>query len=262
MRPDYELSIRAGVKLIPANQHILWPFFRDFWKCSSDALIPENRLLELGGDEHDVVVVPKGPSVYVFETELSRVTWYRKSNLIAVEGALYAIISEHNHLLGSYAWLACGEKVDADYVTIYGSGMRYKRTELGEIKLSALHIHRCTGKPMQSGCAVYDHAHTNALLMRPSEPWYTPGFYDRLHKGEYSKLNLLNSGKIERLQKWIRSKLTGSNKESTVRQFRNHGWLRLLNDDLFELVCDWAFRFVQSRLIERRFSLPLRSSPT
>ena len=141
--PDI-MSERAGVSRIRMRDHFLWPFYREMagWEeeVEGEQMIfePSESPLRKGID----LIWPTG-HVYEFVTNCNtKCVFYAQSGLVSIHGALYAVIYERRHVLGSYAWLADqGRQVDAQL-----SFRMIQRGICNILRIEGLHIHRSTGE--------------------------------------------------------------------------------------------------------------------
>jgi hypothetical protein len=132
---------------IPLHQHTLWPMLFDA-RYAASANNPVSRNWGLDLDSTDTVCVPKQHAVFTFALKhcVSQITWYPASNLVSVDGRLYSVFFEHNHLLGSYAWLSTvNETVSEEYLTVENTPLTYIVSD-GILTINGMYIHRRTGQ--------------------------------------------------------------------------------------------------------------------
>ena len=235
------ISERAGERKIRLRERAGWPYFGAselFADLRGDDLV--FRGMDAPLDDSDLVCMPKRPcDVYEFETQGGEIlTWYARSNLVAWRGLLYAVFYEINNMLRSYAWLTA---TDACATLVRNSGLKCVFLRDGELHITGLHVHRCTGEIVRwiraSGASEPGWAGVHCMRMRSPEPWYTRGFVlERLPK--YLRNDLLNRGQIRKLQDWMREKggVLRSKRELQLRRLRSVGWFSILTDDIFELI--------------------------
>jgi hypothetical protein len=238
--PD-AISERAGAPRCRMRDHYLWPFYCEIngWDDSvADTLTFEtgSAPLRKGVD----LMWPRG-HVYEFGDDI---VYYAQSGLVSVEGTLYAVFYEREHVLGSYAWLAGG---GGDVVVVPDAGLRYKKIRRGEcndiLRITGLHFHRSTGEAVrmisESGEIIIASGQSDCMRIRPLVPWHTLDFYNGGAVGPVLDLMLV------RLQRWIRkkcAKLWSAREYDFWNQFRDVGHFALLSDDLFRLIVRLAVR--------------------
>ena len=238
--PDI-ISERAGVSRIRMRDHFLWPFYRELagWEDSvgeQQIFEPAEAPLRKGID----LVWPTG-HVYEFGTTCSaKCVFYAQSGLVSIHGALYAVIYEHVHVLGSYAWLA-------DQARRADTGLSLKMIQRGKcniLRIEGLHIHRSTGEIvrwiLESGETTTGTGFSDCMRIRPRVPWHTKNFYTG---GATARVTLDLA--VVRLQRWMRKKCkeVWSTREIEFwNRFRDYGWFANLTDDLFRLVVAQAVR--------------------
>ena len=239
--PDI-ISERAGVSRIRMRDHFLWAYYSEMagWEESvGEQLIfePSEAPLRKGID----LVWPTG-HVYELRTKCgARCVFYAQSGLVSVHGVLYALFYEHVHVLGSYAWLV-DQGRDAE---LLGFEL-IRRGELCNIlRIEGLHIHRSTGEIVrwirETGETSVGTGFSDCMRIRPRIPWHTKNFYTAGTMRGLLTLDLL----VIRLQRWMRRKCKDiwSTKELNFwNEFRDHGWLAHLNDDVFGLMVKHAVR--------------------
>ena len=229
------ISERAGAKKVRRRDHFLWRRFREEMggrEDEGDEMEFEHTGMRLYAA--DLVQIPKGPVVFVFETDTATIVWYSKSDLVLVNGILYFIYFDYNNLFASNAWLACGYSCSfTEIAVIKNSGMEYELNSGGNIlSVSGMRIHRCTGEVLPRK------AIAQGMRMRPSVPWHSRGFFHDV-KAFYSQQGDLFYGHIINLQRWSRS--TRFQREQMVKGCRSYGWFKLLSDDLFQLILERVF---------------------
>ena len=237
--------------MIPLHQHPLWPYLLEGGYESS----ANNLTLKkwgMGLDADDTVQIPKQHSVYMFVTEDQDViTWYRDSNMITVNGGvLYYVYYEHNHLLGSYAWLSANRA--AEYLTVKNTPLTYNLTDR-LLVLHGLHIHRHTGEVVTERGK--NRALAKCIEMRPFVPWYSKGFmkhdFEAIYRRPVGRVRISN--KIIRIQRWWRG-FEPKRRPVVWTQFRNMGFFVLLCDDLFAAIVALS-TVSRPRQLECEFSL-------
>jgi len=233
------ISERALEKKIQRRNSFGWPYFG-----GNDEEIDDNSLIfrhpSTPVDDQDKIFLAHKSDVYVFqgEKENNNFVWYTRSNMVAMQGLLYAMYFEHYHVLHSY--IAEHGTQNEDVVIVRDSGLSWKphKKILGVLMISGIHIHRATGEVVvwkrSTGEESLGTAFVYCMRSRPPVPWYTKGFFPNLEKA-YAQCNDLNKGQIVKLQQWGRM-LVHKRKVQFKSQFRFHGWFALLTDDLFDNV--------------------------
>lgn len=135
--PD-TISERARAPQCRMRDHFLWPFYRDeagFGDAEGDRLIyePGEAPLRKGVD----LVWPTG-HVYEFGNEI---VFYSRSGLVSVQGILYAVFYEHDHLLSSYAWCS-----DQNITLASLECTWWARGRHAILRIKGVHVHRFTGE--------------------------------------------------------------------------------------------------------------------
>ena len=214
---------------IPFREHPFWPLFsRDGFASSADNLVKRNWGLP--------VKPPDAHDVYIFETtEGKTVTWYCRSNLLAVDCVLYYVFYDWD-LLSKYSW-AIADSKRAEYLVVKNAILTTSMLPNGVLKIM--------------GADMY---HAKCVKMRPPVPWYTIGFRENLET-IYSKSDEL-TGKIRVLQRWAR-RSKHHYKRQKLLAVRNAGYFDLLGDDLFQMIIDHVvpvFRIRQHQCDGRGFN--------
>ena len=205
-------------------------------------------------DSTDTVCVPKQHAVFTFALKhcVSRITWYPASNLVSVDGRLYSVFFEHNHLLGSYAWLSTlNETVSEEYLTVENTPLTYTVSD-GILIISGMHIHRRTGV-RASGTSF-----TKCVEMRPAVPWYSKGFdqdLETVYRRPSERMRL--SSLIVILQRWWRRRTPDKSRKAVVwKRCRNVSLFDMLSDDLFSFILDFTVCRPRHRRSQFRPLLP------
>jgi hypothetical protein len=211
---------------IPLREHPMWPLFlsRGF-ASSADNLVPRNWGLP--------VKPPDAHDIYTFETrDGGQITWYCRSNLLALHDQLYYVYYDWE-LLSGYSW----------------SHADYKRAERLIVKNTVLtSSFDCNGVLTLRGHNLHC---ARAIKMRPPVPWYSLGFDDAL-KTTYSQLDQINRN-IVTLQRWARKIRRPNKKRLLLLACRHFGWFNVLPDDLFNMIVEEATKVFQMRQHQREF---------
>ena len=86
---DHKLWELTSVKLRSNDPHLLG--------------VPPDWLLPM---QEDVVCIPPGYAVFIFESPFSTLTWYPKMNLFSYKGHMYAPFYDQYHVIGTHTWWA------------------------------------------------------------------------------------------------------------------------------------------------------------
>ena len=178
---------------------------------------------------------PHGHDVYIFETtEGKTVTWYCRSNLLAVDCVLYYVFYDWE-LLSKYSWSLADSK-RAEYLVVKNTILTTSVLSNGVLKIAGADMH-----------------HAKCVKMRPPVPWYTIGFREDLET-IYSKSDELTQ-KIRLLQRWVRRSNKHHYKRQRLLAARNAGYFVLLGDDLFQMIIEQVCPVFPIRQHECEFDL-------
>jgi hypothetical protein len=232
--------------------HFSWPWMVAMGnENQAEDLVPRNAMGVL--DEDDLIYIPKLNGIYVFENE-ERVTWYAQANMVSFRGKLYHVIAQHHNLLAAYAWLINQKVKDAQFLSVSGSDLECRLINGNLLKIYGSVIDRYSGRIQEFGRATI----TCIQMIPPVQWWQAPCTYGADVRNIYAPHDKVTTSllKLQRaIKTWCRRR-----KAHWHNTLRRLGWFSILNDDLFELIIQQAFKAAPLRCIRLRLELPLRPS--
>lgn len=227
------IQVNKHMDTIPLRDHPFWPLLLHAgFASSADNPVPRKWGLPIKPpDAHDV---------YVFETTQGKtITWYCRSDLLVVDGALYFVYYDYELLSKYSSSLASSQR--AEYLLVKNTPLTASILPNGVLRIQ--------------GQGIYS---AKCLRMRPMVPWYTVGFQEDLER-IYSKQDQFTE-KIHVLQRWARKSIK-HHKRDVLLALRNVGWFGLLDDDVFNIIINEALKVFQIRQHQREFELVHQDDP-
>ena len=192
--------------------------------------------------------------IYTFDNKKGeRIHWYAQADMIAFNHKLYHVIRHRANMMECYTWLA-KQATTSNHILVMNTDFEIIINEYGHLGVQGSRFDRYSGKIDVLGIGGFAHC----IQCVPVTPWWLDPQYNKKINTIYAnkdrvmpKLVKLQSA----LKKWAYIN-SCQRRNERVNQYC-HGWLRLLPDDVLELIVQMVIRVTSTpRCVELKLVLP------
>jgi hypothetical protein len=219
--------------MIPWHKHFSWPWMvANGCEHQADEMIPQNSWSERL-DGSDALYIPGLHGIYIFENKFGeRFCWYAQAHMIAFQNKLYYVASHRSNMIECYTWYA--KQIScSNHLLVVNTDFQLVLNEYGHLLIRGSEFDRYSGRIRRIGIGGAAHC----IRCIPDVPWWLDNEFNHKIRTTYATRDQVMPELIalqRKIKQWACHNISKRKKERHAKY--RHGWLKLLPDDVFELI--------------------------